>query len=66
FVFVQGFLGTSYSRLFFYAFPVIIPISLTIYRNKIKPKFFIIILILAISLVFFHVISVYSLINSSK
>ncbi len=64
FVFVQGFLGTSYSRLFFYAFPVIIPISLTIYRNKIKPKFFIIILILAISLVFFHVISVYSLINS--
>jgi hypothetical protein len=53
-IFLQALIATGYSRLFFIAFPIIIPLSLHLFKINYSKKYLIIILISSIILVFLH------------
>ena len=53
-IFLQFLIASDYTRLFFIAFPIIIPISLYIFNMDYSKKYLIMLLIFSIILVFFH------------
>jgi len=57
FVFLQALIAIGYSRLFFIAFPIIIPISLYTFKEKNSIKMLLFLVILSIILVIVHFFS---------
>lgn len=64
FIFAQVFLGTAFSRLWFIQFPIIIPISLYIFKKQFSKRIIINLLLLAVFLLILHIIAVYHLIEA--